>query len=71
VVAGTCAVALEVGIAFDLTGAANCEVLDTVGATDTVGVAAPAGEATGLVAVRLDAAPVTVGDAWLSWGAVD
>jgi len=58
VVATTGAVALEVGIAVDLTGAGNCEVLDPVG------VAAPVGEAAGLVAVGL-------GDAWPSGGAVD
>jgi hypothetical protein len=65
------AVALEVGTAVDLTGAGNCEDLATVGVTDAVGVAAPVGEATGLVAAGLGGVAVTVGDAWPSGGAVD
>jgi hypothetical protein len=70
-VAAAGAVAPEVGIAVDLTGAADCEVLDPVGVTDTVDVPAPAGEVTGLVATGLGCAAVTVGDAWSSGGAVD
>jgi hypothetical protein len=78
VVAATGAVALEVGIAVDLTRAGNCEVLDTVDvaarvgeATGLVGVAAPVDEPTGLVAVGLDCVAVTLGDAWPAEGAVD
>lgn len=63
-VATTGAAALEVGIAVDLTGVGNCEAPDTVRVTDTVGVAAPVGEATRLVAVGL-------GEAWPAGGAVD
>jgi hypothetical protein len=65
VVAATGAVALEVGVAVDLTGAGNCEVLDTV---DLV---APVDEPTGLVAVGLDCVAVTLGDACPAEGAVD
>jgi hypothetical protein len=71
VVAAAGAVAREVGIAADPTGAADCEVLDPVGVTDTAGVAAPVGEVTGLVATGLVEVAVTVGDAWSSGGAVD
>jgi hypothetical protein len=70
VAAATGAVALEVGIAVDLTGAGNCEVLDPVGVTDTVGVAAPVDEAAGPVATGLGGVAVTVGDAWPSGRAV-
>jgi hypothetical protein len=65
------AVALEVGVAVDLTGAGACVVGDTAGVADTVGVAAPVGAAWGLVALGLDGVAVTVGDAWPSRGAVD
>jgi len=65
VVAAAGAVAREVGIAADPTGAADCEVLDSVG------VAAPVGEVTGLVATGLVGVAVTVGDAWSSAGVVD
>jgi hypothetical protein len=71
VVATTGAAALEVGIAVDLAGAGNREVLDTVGVTDTVRVAAPVGEATGLVAIGAGGVAVTVCDAWPSGSAVD
>jgi hypothetical protein len=71
VAAATGAVALEAGIAVDLTCVGNCEVLDPVGITDTVGVAAPVDEDAGLVATGLDGVAVTVGDAWPSERAVD
>jgi hypothetical protein len=77
-VAATGAVAPEVGIAADLTGVENCEVLDAVDlaapvgeATALVGVAAPVDEPTGLVTVGLDRVAVAVADAWPSGGAVD
>ena len=63
------AVALEVGVAVDLTGAGVRVVGDTAGVADTVGVAAPVGAAGGLVALGLDGVAVTVGDAWPSRGA--
>jgi hypothetical protein len=46
-------------------------VLDSTGATDTVGVAALAGAAAELAAAGLDAAVLPVDDAWLSAAAVD
>jgi len=49
----------------------SCPVLDTVGVTDTVGLVAPVGEAAELPAAGLDRVAVTVGDGWLSVGAVD
>jgi hypothetical protein len=57
------AVALEVGVAVDLTGTGARVVGDTVGVADTVGAAG------GLVALGLDGVAVTVGDAWPSRGA--
>jgi hypothetical protein len=78
VVAATGAVALEVGIAADLTGPGDCEVLDAVDvaapvgeATELVDAAAPVDEPTGLVAVASDGVAVVVGDAWPSGCAVD
>ena len=59
----TGAAALAVGAAVDLTGVGDWAVLDAVGVTDTVGVAALVGEAAGFVAVGSGAA-VTVGDPW-------
>jgi hypothetical protein len=49
----------------------SCPVLDTVGVTDTFGLVAPVGEAAELPAAGLDLVAVTVGDGWLSVGAVD
>jgi hypothetical protein len=66
VAAATGAVALEVGVAVDLTGVGTRSVLDAVGVADTVGVAAPVGAAAGRVTVGLDGVAVTVGDAWPS-----
>lgn len=63
------AAALEAGVAVDPTGAGARVVGDTGGVADTAGVAAPAGAARGLVALGLDGAAVTVGDAWPSRGA--
>ena len=63
-------VALEIEAAVDLTGAGARVVGDAGGVADTVGVAAPAGTAWGLVALGLDGAAVTAGDAWPSRGAV-
>jgi hypothetical protein len=59
------AAALEVG-AVDRSDV----VLDSTGATDTVGVAAPVDEATELVAAWLDGAVVPADDAWLLAAAV-
>jgi hypothetical protein len=59
------AAALEVG-AVDRSDV----VLDSTGVTDTVGVAAPVGEATELVAAWLDVAVVSADDAWLLAAAV-
>lgn len=63
-------VALEPGVAVDLTGAGARVMGDTVGVADTAGVAAPVGAAWGLVALGLDGVAVTAGDAWPSRGAV-
>src|SRR6185437_567710 len=63
------AVALEAGVAVDLTGAGVRVVGDTAGVADTVGVAAPVGAAGGLVALGPDGVAVTVSDAWPSRGA--
>jgi hypothetical protein len=71
VAATACAVAPEGGTDVDLPGAVDCEVLVAVGATDTVGLAAPLGEATELVAAGLGDAPPTAGDAWPPDGAPD
>jgi hypothetical protein len=64
VAATACAVAPEGGTDADLRGEVDCEVLVAVGATDTVGLAPPVGEATELVAAGLGEAPPTAGDAW-------